>query len=351
MGGKNHVELDWAVDAITVGARHRQNLGDLDALGASIQAHGLLQPVTITPDGVLICGARRLAAIKQLGWRTVNVWVKADLSDRLTCLMAEREDQSTHKPYTVSEMAGLYEELKTVIAADAARRQQATRFGATPGPQNDSDGGGNFPPPALGAGKTREQAAAMVGGASHKTLDKVVAIRQIAADTTRPDTIRQQATQALQQIEEGAPVDPLYTRLRSAARLDDLGQIAADPSETDEARQAARSGIILLRKLEDTPMAAADLDKTARAALNRVKAARQQTTPAAPPVPPLVKPVVRTVKWFTWTWHELHDWTDQVDPLLVAAQVTETQWQQFCQTITASVKFMDTVTRLRQTTP
>ena len=35
-----------------------QPLGHV-ADGESIGAHGLLQPITISPDGVLLCGARR----------------------------------------------------------------------------------------------------------------------------------------------------------------------------------------------------------------------------------------------------------------------------------------------------
>lgn len=71
------VQLDRTVESILVGRRHRADLGDIDALAASIERHGLLQPLTITVDGALVCGARRLAAIKRLGWRTVNVWVRA----------------------------------------------------------------------------------------------------------------------------------------------------------------------------------------------------------------------------------------------------------------------------------
>ena len=64
-----HIELDRAVDSIRVGRRHRTGFGDLDALADSIERDGLLQPITVTPDGILVCGARRLAAIKQLGWQ------------------------------------------------------------------------------------------------------------------------------------------------------------------------------------------------------------------------------------------------------------------------------------------
>ncbi len=102
------IQLDRTVDSILVGTRHRADLGDIDALAASIDRDGLLQPLTITIDGVLVCGARRLAAIKKLGWRTVNVWVRSGLSDRLGQLLAEQDDNMLHKPYTQLEAAGLY---------------------------------------------------------------------------------------------------------------------------------------------------------------------------------------------------------------------------------------------------
>ncbi|WP_338009741.1 hypothetical protein [Janibacter hoylei] len=50
------IELERTVDSITVGRRHRTDLGDLDALAASIEREDLLQPPTITPDGTLVCG-------------------------------------------------------------------------------------------------------------------------------------------------------------------------------------------------------------------------------------------------------------------------------------------------------
>lgn len=41
-----HIELDRTVESIQVGRRHRHDLGDLDALAASIERDGLLQPIT-----------------------------------------------------------------------------------------------------------------------------------------------------------------------------------------------------------------------------------------------------------------------------------------------------------------
>ena len=93
-----HIELDRTVESIIVGNRHRTDLGDLTALAESIARDGLLQPLTVTIDGVLVCGARRLAAIKLLGWRTVNVWVRSGITGRLGHLLAEmkRRNIDTH---------------------------------------------------------------------------------------------------------------------------------------------------------------------------------------------------------------------------------------------------------------
>src|SRR5699024_4623686 len=124
---KGFIELERAIESIIVGTRHRTDYGDLAQLIASIERDGLLQPVTITPDGVLVCGARRLAAIKQLGWRTANVWVRSGITDRLGTLLAEQDDNLLHKPLTPTEQATLYRELKTVMAEDAAQRQAATQ--------------------------------------------------------------------------------------------------------------------------------------------------------------------------------------------------------------------------------
>uniref|UniRef100_UPI003736AE4C ParB N-terminal domain-containing protein n=1 Tax=Luteococcus sp. TaxID=1969402 RepID=UPI003736AE4C len=187
------IQLDRTVESILVGTRHRADLGDIDALAASIERDGLLQPLTITIDGVLVCGARRLAAIKMLGWRTVNVWVRSGLSDRLGQLLAEQDDNMLHKPYTQLEAAGLYREIKQVMAEDAARRKSATQFSSENQPGND--GGANFAPPSSGPlGKTREQAAAMIpGGASHTTLEKIGYLEDIANNPAQPETLRAEA--------------------------------------------------------------------------------------------------------------------------------------------------------------
>jgi ParB-like chromosome segregation protein Spo0J len=58
---------------IRIGKRHRRDLGDIDSLAASIEDIGLLNPITVSENGLLLAGARRLAAYKRLGRKTIPV--------------------------------------------------------------------------------------------------------------------------------------------------------------------------------------------------------------------------------------------------------------------------------------
>jgi ParB family chromosome partitioning protein len=345
-----YVRMDWAVDGITVGARHRKDLGDISALAGSIRDLGLLQPLTITPEGVLVCGARRLAAIRSLGWRQVDVWVKHGLSGRLSALMAERDDNFSHKQYTKVELADLYQELKDEIAADAARRQEASRFQA--GERNPrSHGAGKFPAPSRAEGDTREQAAAMLGGqASYKTLDKVTAIRALGVDAGRSDALRRAAADALRRIDAGCPVDPEYVALRDRARIEQFERAAADESQPDEARRKARQGAVLLAKLAaGEGLSDAEADHAAQIAWDQVHKAAARAKKAPAPKPAAAPRRKATAKEFEWLWGQIADWADDHDPRVVAAQVPDPVWAKFKRTVAATVAFMDTVDQLRAT--
>lgn len=301
------IELERTVASIQVGRRHRTDLGDIDALAASIDRDGLLQPITITPDGVLVCGARRLAAIQQLGWKTVNVWVRSGISDRLGHLLAEQDDNVLHKPLTQLEAAALYRELKQVMAEDAARRQAATQFSAQQQPGDD--GAGKFPTPSE-QGRASEQAARMIpGSASYKTLDKISYLQQIAEDPAQPDELRQQATVALERIDAGNPVDPLYRQVRELA----------DTARGDRD---------------------ADLHQLAADALARIKATTPKKRPPRPtPSAGDGEPVRYPVRAFVLTWSELADWWTHYDLNQLAAELTDEQIDSFLATAEGTSRF------------
>jgi ParB-like chromosome segregation protein Spo0J len=63
-----------ALDSIRVGRSSRRDLGDIDALAEDIDRRGLINPILITADGLVLDGVRRLAAVRKLGWETI--WVR-----------------------------------------------------------------------------------------------------------------------------------------------------------------------------------------------------------------------------------------------------------------------------------
>jgi ParB-like nuclease domain len=65
------------LDDIIVGERHRRDMGDVDGLAANMADVGLLHPIVVTPDGVLMCGERRLRAAKLLGWKKIPVTIRS----------------------------------------------------------------------------------------------------------------------------------------------------------------------------------------------------------------------------------------------------------------------------------
>jgi ParB family chromosome partitioning protein len=306
------IELERTVASIRVGRRHRTELGDIEQLAASIDRDGLLQPITITPDGVLVCGARRLAAITVLGWKKVNVWVRSGISDRLGHLLAEQDDNVLHKPLTQTEAAVLYRELKTLMAEDAARREAATRFSSDHQP--GGDGGGKFPPPSPGPrGKTREQAAATIpGGASYKTLDKIGYLEQIADDPAQPTELRAHVTAELARVDTGAAVHPIYEAVRTAVataqgqREADLHQLAADA--------LARAKNSKTKKRAPRPVSSADDDS---------------------------EPVRYPVRAFVLTWGELVDWWTHYDADQLAAELSDEQIESFLTTAAGTGRFAE----------
>lgn len=333
-----HIELERSIDSIVVGNRHRTDLGDIDALAASIAREGLLQPPTVTPEGVLVCGARRLAALRKLGWKQLNVWVRSGISDRLGQLMAEQDDNVLHKPLSQTEAATLYRELKDLIAEDAARRQEATRF--TPEQGNPrSHGAATVAAPS--AGDTRKQAALLVTGRnSYTSLERIHELQRVADDPAQPESVRERARAELAGINEGASITAAHERTRTALSLGELDRLAEDASQPGGVREAAASGAARVRSLKDDARAA-DLERLAAEALARAKSATKRRTSRARQHWGDGEPVRHTLRAFVLTWDDLDGWWTHFDPTEVGAALTDDQWARFEATVGATVDFLD----------
>ena len=83
----------------------------LPILAASIAKHGLLQPIIVQQNEdagryKLVCGARRLAACRMLGKKTIDALLLS--GDRMDAAAYFMEEDMTRKPISFLESAGLF---------------------------------------------------------------------------------------------------------------------------------------------------------------------------------------------------------------------------------------------------
>lgn len=142
------------VDRIAVGARHRKDMGDVDALAASMAELGLLHPIVVTLDGTLIAGARRLAAAKHLGWEDVPVTC-VDLD---AVVRGEFAENAHRKDFLPSEIDAIRRALEPIEKAAAKARM--------------SDGAKGVETFHTPPGKTRDKIGAFAG-VSGRTIEKI----------------------------------------------------------------------------------------------------------------------------------------------------------------------------------
>lgn len=121
---------------IRVGKRYRKELGDLDALVASIHNVGLISPIAVNADNVLVAGQRRLEAVKRLGWDVVEVVVV----DGSQPLATEHDENVIRKDFTPSERKAITDALLEIERPRAAARM--AQGGARGGRAKTSPGTG-----------------------------------------------------------------------------------------------------------------------------------------------------------------------------------------------------------------
>ena len=344
-----HIELERSIDSIRIGARHRVDLGDIDALASSIDRQGLLQPITVTPEGVLVCGARRLAALRQLGVRKLNVWVRSGISDRLTQVLAEQDDNILHKALTATEAATLYRELKVLLAEEAARRQEASRFHTDESAGSHGAAESAAPPFSGGAGDSRSQAAQIVTGRrAYSRLEEINDLQRIAGDLDVDAAIRTQALAELDGIDNGRAVHPAHQRIGARMSLAELEAIASDASQPISVRRASLHGTARLHAVESTA-SATELEQLARDALARVKQGAR-TNGAADPRPRTSTgspDAVLPVRAFVFQWSDLRDWWKRYDIDEIASALTDEQWEQFEATLAGTIEFAEALRSVR----
>lgn len=204
------------IDDIVVGRRYRRDLGDIDALAASIKAVGLLHPPVVVPDRQayrLVAGERRLAALRQLGWAEVPVNVSNDITDTKGLLSAERDENTCRKDFAPSEAVALAKRIEEL----ARPRAQANSAANLIHRRDPSAKVGQSEP----VGRVADVAAEATG-LSRETIRK--ATRVVDATTDVDPTVRAAAEAALAQMDTTGRVDPAY---RAVAEAHDAAQAPA----------------------------------------------------------------------------------------------------------------------------
>lgn len=143
----------------------------VEELARSITAVGLLHPITIDQDNILIAGLHRLEAAKLLGWTEIECTVSS--VDGLQAELAEIDENFVRAELTHRELGDLLLRRKEIYESLHPETQQGKRNGQTA--KNDKMTG-------LGA-KPFSQDTADKMGVSRRTVERLV---QTAANLT-PD--------------------------------------------------------------------------------------------------------------------------------------------------------------------
>lgn len=136
------------IKQIIIKNRYRKDYGDLEPLKESIKRIGLLHPVVINEENVLVAGGRRLKALKELGHEDIPV-TKINLKD---VIRGEYDENSVRKGFTPSEEVAIWQSMESYQETGIKK------------PPSESDGG-----------EPRQRAAKFLG----KSTDTLSKAKQI----------------------------------------------------------------------------------------------------------------------------------------------------------------------------
>lgn len=229
------------LDAIKIGNRHRRDLGDIDALAASIEDVGLLQLPVVTTDLILVAGERRLAALRKLGRAETPVHQVSNLSDAESLLRAERDENTCRKAMSPSEKVALAEALRDLKREEAKQRQ---REGGARGGR--AEGSENFTEPSGGKNEVRDQLGGLVGmsGVTYSRAREVVK----ALDHEDPD-VRRIAEQARDEMDSTGKVSPAYDKVAQVTGR--RPHVEPKPVETDAISKSKLANAVRWDKIRE----------------------------------------------------------------------------------------------------
>lgn len=214
------VPLEW----VQVVGRFRRELGDVGSLAHSIKDIGLINPITVTADGRLVAGQRRLEAVRQIGMTTIPARIVESLDGAVERLTAERDENTERKDMTPEELVALgraLEELERPKAEQRAREARTRAGKIRQGTYASTEAAsGSAEPNAAVSGKTNEKVAEAIG-TSATTYMRAKTVVEAANDHTTSPEERAVAQAALDEMNTTGRISGAYEKVRKArdARL------------------------------------------------------------------------------------------------------------------------------------
>ena len=112
------------IDKIIINPRISEHLGNINELARSIKEYGLISPILINKDNILLCGMRRIKACQNLGYNQIKALV-VDLEAGMEIFNIESQENLCRKPLTTAELDKEIE-IKRKYATDQIKRKSVT---------------------------------------------------------------------------------------------------------------------------------------------------------------------------------------------------------------------------------
>lgn len=209
----------------------------VDRIARSFEDVGLLMPIGVTPQSVLIFGSTRLAAAKKLGWERIEAREFESADDpEVRRLMEWEENDARHDLTLEEQLAFKRDVLDAILTARAKSARQAGAASTNGRRWGPSVAGGNFPPPSPAAaasvgtldaiserpdsetqpvsGKSRDLLSHYLG-VSGRTMEKFEQLAEWSEDESLPEPVREEAVRARGRANTLGKVDGEYKRVRA----------------------------------------------------------------------------------------------------------------------------------------
>jgi len=193
------------ISSITIGKRHRFDLGDLSSLAESIKAVGLLHPIVVDKQGVLIAGERRLKACELLGWSEIPVTT----IDIPRIIDGEFAENAERKDFLPSEIDAIRRAMEP--AEKAAARERMSEGGK----------GWKVSTPSEPS-KTRDKLGAFAG-VSGRTVEKIAAV--VAAAEREPEKF----SHLVDEMDRTGKANGAFRKIRQAQDQERVKSLVVSP--------------------------------------------------------------------------------------------------------------------------